>query len=694
MVKETGNNKRTKILLACFIAVVLGMLVFIGFFFFDLGHKIEIMGYAKISSAEELQAIAGKPDGKYRLTGNIDMQGREWTPFTFNGVLDGDGHEISNLTVTSLGTAVRDTYDGNMKCYSTSLTGMFDVMEGAVVRNLTLSSVNVDVEADTPCFAGMLAGYMGDSKISNCNISGEVRLRAHDRMFGVGGVTGYGYGTLEHVDAHVTLVCVDTDRLTMDEQFMGGLVGAGYPDLISCNVNIDGYGSEHGYAHNGGAIGMYMFYPEGNVYPGRLTGNYIEGKITFFEDNEDRRAYCSGMIGEQMDNPAEFSENYASFQRVEVYNYDAELLPEERSETFEYKAAKQGYYDLEVQYVNEGTDATYGLFVNDRFCKKVYFPSGEGTVTETVFLEKGDNQVKFKFLPGDGNISFGDISFKESGKSVTLIVAPHQDDEVFGFAGTIQKTIAEGNIVKVLFLTNGDYFGADFTHIRMAESISALSLLGVDKSDITMLGYGDLSLEALLSCEDPDQVFQSRSGWSNTNGDSSQNLFDYHFLNTGVTADYSASDLRNDFREYILATRPDRIYTTSEFEWHTDHKYAFLLAKETLDAVTKETDYHPVLCSTAIHGESLDVDWPELLTFNSDGTPVITGFTDPFPSSANAPDWNNAVKITLTDEEVEKKRSAIGAFASQNEDCDLYDGTKEYNYSFCKRNEFYWEFSY
>ena len=57
-------------------------------------------------------------------------------------------------------------------------------------------------------------------------------------------------------------------------------------------------------------------------------------------------------------------------------------------------------------------------------------------------------------------------------------------------------------------------------------------------------------------------------------------------------------------------------------------------------------------------------------------------------------DWNNVTRITLTDEEVKKKMQAIGEFKSQNDGGEEYASTKDYNYAFCKRDEFFWEFPY
>ncbi len=686
------SNRKNILILAGVLIAALGLLVFMAFAFFGLGEKLKYMSYTKISCTEDLQKLKEDPDGKFLLTSDIDMNGMEWKPFSFSGILDGHGYTIFGLTVTSTGEARRDTYDGNLKSYSTALAGMFDSLDQAQIRDLTFRDSHVDITSDEPCFVGTLAGYMSDSKITNVNVIGDVYLRAHDRMFGVGGVVGYGYGSFTGVQTDVTLVCIDTDRTTKDEQFMGGICGAGYPDIVNCTIDIDGYVSEHGYTHNGGMIGLYMFSPEGMTYKGKMTGNSVYGKITFFEENDDRRAYCKGMIGEYLDELEVFENNGESFRAIEVKNYDADLLPEKELQSFEVEADKAGEYDVSISYSNHGEDATYGLFINNRFIKKAFFPKGEGTITETVHLDAGKAQVVFKYIPGDGNITVSSVFAVKSEKKVTLIVAPHEDDEILAFAGTIQKTIAEGNIVKVLFLTNGDYFGSDLTPVRYEESVRALELLGVDKSDITFLGYGDLTLGTILQSDNWDGMFRAHSGYYQTYGVPEQNLFDYRFLRSGSYAYYNRRDLTEDMHEYILANLPDRIFTTSEYEWHEDHKYAFLLVKSTIETIVKETEYHPVLCESVIHGE--ETTWPEYLTYNADGSAVITEFSTPFPTMQTTLDWNKVTKIILTDEEVKKKMQAIAEFKSQNDGGEEYASTKDYNYAFCKRDEFYWECPY
>ena len=280
-----------------------------------------------IEDAKGLLAIAENPYGFYVLADDIQMEGVAWVPFAFHGTLDGAGYSLLNLTIGETGEDVRETFDGNMKVYDTYFAGLFDELSDGSIANLNLVNLRIDVETDLPCFIGSFEGYMENATIENCSVQGMLQLRAHDRMFGVGGIIGYGCGEINDCSADVTLVCIDTDASTKDEQFMGGVCAAGYPDMHRNQIAIRGFDSDHGYVHDGGLVGMYMFYPKGNKYRGSITDNYVSGKITFYEDNKNRRAYCNGFIGEIMNWDFENGRNKDDFVRDEVYTYDIDLMP-------------------------------------------------------------------------------------------------------------------------------------------------------------------------------------------------------------------------------------------------------------------------------------------------------------------------------------------------------------------------------
>lgn len=282
----------------------------------------------EIYTAEELAAIAENPEGNYILMADLDMTGIAWKGLDFAGTFDGNGHAILNLTLAQPGDEMPLSYDGNSKKYETTYYGLFATMRNAEVKNLKLLNVRALVETDSPCFVAGIAGFMEYSTISDCTVEGTLELRAHDRMFGVGGIAGYGCGTVERCRADVTLICVDTDAATRDEQFLGGVYGTGFIAVYDSEIILDGYISEHGYVHSGGVVGMYMRYPYGMKQKGYICGTSVTGKITFFEHNSDRRAYCDAYCGENMAIWLILENNTDDFVEDERFQYDVELRPE------------------------------------------------------------------------------------------------------------------------------------------------------------------------------------------------------------------------------------------------------------------------------------------------------------------------------------------------------------------------------
>lgn len=281
----------------------------------------------EIRTPEQLQQIAEDPAGSYILMNDLNMDGIVWKSLDFKGQFDGNGYTIYNLTLSEPGDEMPVSKDGNNKSYETRYVGLFGTLQDAQVKNLTLRGVNALVESDVPCFLAGIAGYMDNSSIVNCSVSGTLELRAHDRIFGVAGLVGYGRGTIENCTADVTLICTDTDPQKRDEQFMGGVLASGFATIRNCQVTIDGYCSEYGYCHNGGLVGMMVEYPRAN-WIADVQGNTVTGKITFFEKNTDRRAYCRGIIGENVAFAHRVRNNKEDFVRDERKEYDVELRPE------------------------------------------------------------------------------------------------------------------------------------------------------------------------------------------------------------------------------------------------------------------------------------------------------------------------------------------------------------------------------
>lgn len=284
-------------------------------------------GVQEISTVEELLAIADNPSGSYLLTKDLDLAGIEWKPVDFSGSFDGSGHALLNLTINGTSGTTAEVHDGNRKAYQAQAAGMFGMLHDATVKNLKLMNVRGVVEVDVPCYMGGLAGHSLNSTIAGCTVLGTLELRAHKEIFGLGGIIGYGSGSVDNCAVDVTLICVDTDAETKDEQFLGGVYSHGFIDVRDTSVRIQGYVSEHGYSHNGGIVGLYQQNPLAMDRSGEIMNNRVVGKIKFFEDNPDRRAYCDVFTGEVLALRYNLYNNLRDFQREEIREYDKELRP-------------------------------------------------------------------------------------------------------------------------------------------------------------------------------------------------------------------------------------------------------------------------------------------------------------------------------------------------------------------------------
>lgn len=286
----------------------------------------------EIYTPQDLAAMAGDPSGSYRLMEDLDMEEFSWNCFDFSGTLDGNGHSILNLSVTQPGENTETALDGNQKEYPAVYAGLFAKLEGAEVKNLNLINVRGLVETDQPCFLGGIAGYSMDSTVSGCTVTGQLELRAHEGILGVAGVLGYGVGTIDGCTVDMTLICVDTDAETSDEQFLGGAFATGFMSVTNSNIRLDAYISEHGFVHSGGVAGMLLQYPIGMGKTSRITDNTIDAGITFFEHSAKRRAYCGEVVGEllkTMNFNYGINNNTKTLRKNEVKTYDAELRPEQ-----------------------------------------------------------------------------------------------------------------------------------------------------------------------------------------------------------------------------------------------------------------------------------------------------------------------------------------------------------------------------
>lgn len=153
----------------------------------------------QIATAEQLDAIHDWPTATYYvLVNDIDLSGIEWVPYSGYINFDGQGHTVSNLTITgtNINSRVNVGMFGGLKSYwSDYYAGTFQ----SRVSNLNLKDVNIDITGTdnyttTLCVGAIVGGYDGfnDSVyIQNCTASGKINVQGGFRAW-VGGLTGGG----------------------------------------------------------------------------------------------------------------------------------------------------------------------------------------------------------------------------------------------------------------------------------------------------------------------------------------------------------------------------------------------------------------------------------------------------------------------------------------------------------------------
>ena len=166
----------------------------------------------RISTADDLLAVSGKEytvDDRILLVSDIDMTGKEWTPFALTCTLDGQGHKIYGIV---------------------SDAGFFisEVAEGAVLENVVFGSYDGEAHDGTskitlsgnPASVGAVAVNSGT--VENVTTFADISIEINGDSERIGGVVGTNYsvikGCTNHGDISVTGNAVN-------KPWIGGIVG-------------------------------------------------------------------------------------------------------------------------------------------------------------------------------------------------------------------------------------------------------------------------------------------------------------------------------------------------------------------------------------------------------------------------------------------------------------------------------------
>jgi hypothetical protein len=236
-----------------------------------------------------------------------------WDPLNeFKGILDGNNYTISNLVI---------------KVPTSGNSGLFKSIDGALIRNLSLSSVSVSIAADisnTSKF-GVIAGQASNSTLSSVHITmADIDIDPNNKIIYLGGMVGETVAdkTLTITNASFQgKITLATSTLT---QIVGGLIGLS--QLVGntqFNTRSDIFGShadveilvDNGNAQTGGLIG---YSSRGSIKDSFVTGTIHNSSTT----TSGRTGGLIGSIIGRSDAKAEFgifkSYNLANITGVSV----------------------------------------------------------------------------------------------------------------------------------------------------------------------------------------------------------------------------------------------------------------------------------------------------------------------------------------------------------------------------------------
>ena len=172
-----------------------------------------------------------------------------------------------------------------------------------------------------------------------------------------------------------------------------------------------------------------------------------------------------------------------------------------------------------------------------------------------------------------------------------LVLAPHPDYEVIACGGVIQRALAAGIPVRVVFLTYGDNnewaFAVYRKHpvlepaavrkmglIRHDEAIATDRILGLSPDHLFFLGYPDFGTL---------HIWEEHWG----NQPSFQSMLTQvaqvpYFNAFRVDAAYKGDEILNDLKSIISEFRPTKVFLSHPADRHPDHPALYLFTRVAL----------------------------------------------------------------------------------------------------------------
>jgi LmbE family N-acetylglucosaminyl deacetylase len=245
-----------------------------------------------------------------------------------------------------------------------------------------------------------------------------------------------------------------------------------------------------------------------------------------------------------------------------------------------------------------------------------------------------------------------------------MVLSPHPDDESLAAGGLIQRVLALGGSVKVVFMTSGDGFPEgvekenriahptaqdyrDYGKLRKKEARQALQVIGMKKQDIVFLNFPDGGLRNLLQKYWLDRRPYFRSPFT---------LEDRPQLDDTVlpNIEFNGEDVTREVEKLLVDFQPSIIAVADPRDQHPDHCSTYFFVTKSLKAYRKSySTVDPKILTFVVHFRQ----WP---IGSGAGTGARLNPPEGFPQEGAQ--W---ISLALSDKELANKRKCLMEYQTQ-----------------------------
>lgn len=258
----------------------------------------------EIYTVEDLLNVKEALNGHYVLMANLDVSNISWMPIgntpeslngltssNFTGVIDGNGHTINGLTMT--------TYFESLNSYG------FIGYNYGTIKNLKLTGVNINITGiKNDAYAGGICGYNAGN-IINCFVSGQINISNHSGSYDsiCGGIAGKS-NAVSLKDSFVYSITDCYNEATVSAvTYAGGIVGFSiyanpYERCINKgNINSKYAGGIVGYSYGDKFIQCKNEgYVKGTQEAGGILGASLLDSISLFAESSFDQCVNKGKV--------------------------------------------------------------------------------------------------------------------------------------------------------------------------------------------------------------------------------------------------------------------------------------------------------------------------------------------------------------------------------------------------------------